>query len=559
VNFSQHNVRDALHERSTLPGSPGLQDRTPRPVRILSSGAAEFVWTLPSRIHSLAILCILTICGLLIHGYHPYAEDAAIYVPGIKKILHPALYPFGSEFFLSHARMTQFDEFAAGFIRAMHAGAETGLFILYVLSIFLLLSACWSLSRHLFADDVDCWTGVALIAALLTIPAAGTSLLLADPYLTPRSFSTPAVLFALSATLGRRYTTAAAWLLIAAAFHPLMVVFGVALCGSVTLLQRDAPRRIWGWVSNKYRSEHAGRLPMLLVPAGLPLLFLGLTPASEAYLAALHTRGYFFVTNWAWYEWIGVAAPLSILVFIARFPSKRSLESLRHICWASVLCGLLFTAMTLILTSSPRFESIVEVQPMRIFHPLYILFFLVLGATIRDIAGRKAIRYFLVFAPICITMFLVQRATFPGNRHLELPGLKPANRWLESFAWIRENTPETAIFALNPTYMHMPGEDNQGFRAVAERSMLVDSSKDTGVVTMFPALAATWQQEIAAQQGWEKFQLADFERLSRDYGVSWVVLDTPDKKGLECPYERESILVCRIVPAADHRSVEAVD
>ena len=58
-------------------------------------------------------LLALTFAALLVHGYHPGVEDGEIYLPGIKKILNPALYPFGSEFFLNHARLTLFDELIA--------------------------------------------------------------------------------------------------------------------------------------------------------------------------------------------------------------------------------------------------------------------------------------------------------------------------------------------------------------------------------------------------------------------------------------------------------------
>ena len=62
-------------------------------------------------------LLVLTFAALLVHGYHPAAEDAEIYIPGIKKLLNPALYPFGSEFFLNHARLTQFERLIAATIR----------------------------------------------------------------------------------------------------------------------------------------------------------------------------------------------------------------------------------------------------------------------------------------------------------------------------------------------------------------------------------------------------------------------------------------------------------
>jgi len=37
--------------------------------------------------------------------------------------------------------------------------------------------------------------------------------------------------------------------------------------------------------------------------------------------------------------------------------------------------------------------------------------------------------------------------------------------------------------------MNSQGEDEHGFRALAERSMLADRVKDSGAVTMFPRLA----------------------------------------------------------------------
>ena len=52
------------------------------------------------------------------------------------------------------------------------------------------------------------------------------------------------------------------------------------------------------------------------------------------------------------------------------------------------------------------------------------------------------------------------------------------NAWLQAFAWIRQNTPVDGLFALDPHYMTLPGEDYHGFRALAERSVLADYEKD---------------------------------------------------------------------------------
>lgn len=65
------------------------------------------------RAKDLLSLSGLTLGALLVAGYHPYVEDAEIYLPGVNKILNPALYPFGGEFFLSHAHMTLFPRLIA--------------------------------------------------------------------------------------------------------------------------------------------------------------------------------------------------------------------------------------------------------------------------------------------------------------------------------------------------------------------------------------------------------------------------------------------------------------
>jgi hypothetical protein len=92
----------------------------------------------------------------------------------------------------------------------------------------------------------------------------------------------------------------------------------------------------------------------------------------------------------------------------------------------------------------------------------------------------------------------------------------------------------------------LPGEDQNGFRAIAQRSVLADEVKDSGAVTMFPPNAEVWLAQTQAQKGWKSFQLADFERLHRDYGVTWVVLQRPGVPGLNCPYQNPAVQVCQV-------------
>ena len=188
-----------------------------------------------------------------------------------------------------------------------------------------------------------------------------------------------------------------------------------------------------------------------------------------------------------------------------------------------------------------------ELQPMRSLHLVYILLFVFAGGLLAQFWLKNHVwRWVLLFAPLCAGMIFAQRQLFPSTEHLEWPGATSRNAWVQAFVWIREHTPTDAYFALNPDHMESPGEDQHGFRAIAERSMLADRIKDSGAVTMFPAIAETWSRQVQAQAGWKDFQLQDFRRLQRDFGVNWILLDKSVPTGMTCPYQSNGISVCRL-------------
>jgi hypothetical protein len=94
--------------------------------------------------------------------------------------------------------------------------------------------------------------------------------------------------------------------------------------------------------------------------------------------------------------------------------------------------------------------------------------------------------------------------------------------------------------------MEIEGEDSNGFRAIAQRSMLADAAKDSGAVTMFPPMAEEWQRQVQAQNGWKNFQPQDFARLQATYGVNWVILQQPGLSDMDCPYQNQAVAVCRL-------------
>jgi len=191
-------------------------------------------------------LLLLSALALLIHGYHPYAEDAEIYLPGVLKILNPSLFPANAEFFGEHAGHTLYPHLIAFSVRATHLPLPWAALLWQLISIFLLLAASWRLASALFesessADEIARWAAVALMTALLTLPIAGTALYILDQFVNPRNLAAFAALFAVAEVLHRKYWRATLWLAFAAAMHPFMASFAILFCVWIILLDQVRP------------------------------------------------------------------------------------------------------------------------------------------------------------------------------------------------------------------------------------------------------------------------------------------------------------------------------
>jgi hypothetical protein len=475
----------------------------------------------------LLILLLLTLGALLVHGYHPWAEDAEIYVPGVEKILHPDLFPFHAQFFESHAGSTFFPNVVAGFVRLSHLPLGWALFVLHVASIYLLLLACWQLISRCFPGGEARWAGVALIAALLTLPVAGTALYIFDQYLNPRNMAAFAAIFAIVKMIDKKYILAGLFFVFTACIHPLMAVFAFSYCVLLVVFEH---------LDTQFAAFAC------LLPFGLSL-----DPPTAAYHLVALRHPFHYITRWQWYEWLGAVAPIFILWWFSRLAGSRKLPTLALLCRALAIYELIYLPPAIVLSSFARFEALARLQPMRSLFLLYILMFLFMGGFLGEYLLKNRVwRWLALFVPLCAGMFIAQRALFPASQHLEWPWVAPANPWAQAFVWAREHTPSDAVFALDPEHMNLPGEDEQGFRAIAQRSRLADDVRDAGAVTMFPAMADEWSREVQVQRGWKDFQAHDFQRLRSSFGVSWVVVQVPGVSGLDCPYGNSAVLVCRL-------------
>jgi hypothetical protein len=327
--------------------------------------------------------------------------------------------------------------------------------------------------------------------------------------------------------------------------HPLMAAYGlgaVLLLGA--LLSASRRVRVWGTVG-------MGLTAVAMAAA----LQLSAPPESAIYQRVVLTRDYWFLSQWHWYEWIGLMAPLVILSVLALEQRREGDAARVGLARMAVLAGVTATVVAMLFARTGMATHLVaRMQPLRIFQVVYVVMTLVLGAVLAErLLQRRPMRWVLVFSVLAGVMVVAERRTFPASKHLELPGAlsgddsaDEGNPYQRAFAWIGRNTPKDAFFALDAQYITKPGEDAQSFRAIAARSVLPDFSKDGGVVTNKPELAAEWLQGQVAQAGLGTESDARRIAVLRPLGVTWVVLEREAVTGFACVYANEAVKVCRL-------------
>jgi hypothetical protein len=377
-----------------------------------------------------------------------------------------------------------------------------------------------------------------MVSAMFTLPVAGTALYLVDQHLHPRALATGFILLAVERILANKKWQAIPFLLLAFVMHPIMAALGISFCFFLFLTMME-PTPVW---LRNWRRPGEGSLVAAFVPLGWVF-----EPPTATWREAVNMHNSLRLYHWAWYEWLGAWAPLVLFWLLWRIARKRGERLLARFALAVFLYGVFQLAVAMSISAIPALIRLTPMQPMRSLHLVYVFMALIGGCLLGKYVLKARVWRWAVFLVVFNGgMLLAQRLEFSSSDHLELPGRTSDNPWLQAFAWIRQNTPTDAYFALDPEYLAAPEEDYHSFRALAERSQLADNIKDPAVVTQVPELGEAWKQQAEAQKGWSRFQLADFERLKSEFGVDWVLVSYPQPAGLNCRWHSDVLSVCQV-------------
>ena len=476
---------------------------------------------------------LLTPIVLLIHGFHPYAGDAGIYVAGVRHILDPSLYPLNAAFPAAFTRLSLFPWAMAALVRLTHAPLSWSLLAAHLLSTLLFLTACHQLAGRLFVSESARWLSLLLAAAFFTLPIAGTALFVMDPYVTARSFSTPLSLMAVAASIDRAWPRTILLLTLTALVHPLMAVYAIAF---VVLHALVASGRT--------------RLALSLCAATLAICAAAFAlahraPISLAYrqAVALPPRTFLFLARWHWYEVLGLVFPLILFAMALLWLGSNSRKGALSLACLLLGTTTLVIAALFVPTVGPYL--FVPLQILRSFQLIYALGIVLSGGVLATLLSRSRIAsvclVFLLFAG----MFAAQRIAWTRSDPIEWPDAYPSNPYQQAFLWIRDNTPHNAVFAFNPRLVYLPGEDEQGFRAISERDHLADD-KDAGIAAVIPQLADRWATQRNAELNVDR--MTDSERIATlsPLGATWLLLPPTANTAFPCPWQNRVVKVCRI-------------
>ena len=419
-----------------------------------------------------------------------------------------------------------------------------------MLSLWGTLYAVWLIASRCLRSTEARYGAVAIVALCMTMPAAGTSLLLVDPYVTARSISPPLGLLAIAGTLDligdlrrsgviriRSIALAVGSLLAAFLMHPLMAAY-TACCVALLICASFSNRLLRNCVL-------AGALLFALLVASLVYLLAPAQPGG--YAAVALSRGYWFLSDWCWYEIAGLVAPPAVLWAMTRNFTLMT-DCGRWLARMTVWAGLAGIEVSLFFAHQSAHNYFVAMmQPLRIFHTVYLVLILLLGAMLAGyLLGRDPVRWTATFMVLGALMFFVQMQTFPHSSHAELPGRSPSNEWEKGFEWIRNNTPANATFALDAHYIESAGEDAQSFRAIAERSAVPDYTKDGGIAAVDPVLTPAWTRGEAIDAGLANMKDGERQQRLAPAHVGWLVLPRSAETRFSCPYQNTAMKVCQV-------------
>ena len=373
------------------------------------------------------------------------------------------------------------------------------------------LWAAHRIAQRLFPEPRAQWAGVALLAAMFTLPVAGTALNIADQHLHPRNLATALILLrGRSHPRPQKPGRQSCSLIAALLMHPIMAAFGISFCFFLALLKELGVIRL--------RGSRASTRQRVLASSRLPFRSAGSSSLPRPPGAApSNTRTYYFLYQWTWYEWLGAIGPLVLSGCCGATPLQRGESA----CWRASRSALSSIGVFQQAVrhgparSRRRSSGITPLQPMRYLHLVYVFLVLIAGCLLGATFWRRAVGAGSCFLSRSMAACLLsQRLLFPPPNTSNCPGAASRKSMAPGVCLDPpEHARRTPTSRSIPITWRRPGRTTTAFALWPNAASLPTPSKTRPSSPRFPNLAPAGPNRSMPRQVGVNFQLADFERL----------------------------------------------
>ena len=527
------------------------------------------------------------LAAIWISGYHFGTFDQVIHIPFLKKFADPGLFP--ADAFLD-LRNEHYSYFWLMFLPAYRAGMlEAVLFLVHILSTFLLFAVFWELSSVLFQNPLASLLSV----SMLVFPHLGMpGFQIIEFSLLNRTFVLPFLLGAMVLYLKKR--TVWAYFLVGVMVNLHAIYSGFVLM--MFLVDGALRWREMGWkrVLGGLALFGLAALPVFLWQSGGVPLDLTLRPDLLKLSGSALLAGVYYMFSRVPQIWLGTlhgAATLAFYLVARRMNLSPHERVITHFMLAISLVLLAQVVTTYVLPIT----LVLQLQILRIgvflmiFGYLYFAGYLAYRlqqSRLRGLAGGLVVFAYVTYvSPILPLVMLALNRWFAGRSWRQWAGAvllvclhaatlvfglksgfwspgyflyEPKTDWTEVQDWARDNTPREAMFITPPhIFMHYIPD----WRTFSERGTLAT------LVEIFefphPGYLSYWQErfETIAPGVIERFNgnYIDTFKFTREayysltpqeylgaaqkYGCRYLVVEKPHVQPFPVVYQNEGFVV----------------
>lgn len=332
------------------------------PVRVAESSApspsaASLRWsTSADWICAIAVFAL----WLMTRPYRGVRHDAILYAGQVLARLMPDR--VGQDLFFVYGSQDKYSVFSALMAPLFERfGVGASEMVVLALSNALFALACWQLMRPWFSRPL-CWVSLMFVVALPHTYGGLGSVSYAETFLTARSIAEPVALFALAQLLRGRPYVAIGLALLAAIFHPL-IILPVLVIGWFELVAR---RREWLWLGSLFL------VPVLLGGLGMrPFDAIFHRFDNAWYDAIREPNALVFAKAYGILDWSALGYDVLVLLLCLR--SAISGPEFARVVKATLAASALFTALWVLGADVLHDVLLTQLQLWRVYWVMHLL------------------------------------------------------------------------------------------------------------------------------------------------------------------------------------------